>query len=224
MRFSIVVPTVRRELPGFSEAQERLRASLTQPTELHVLEGAAGKAQTLNGAYDALLKPSDAPIYVTLDDDLVPPPGWQDELSRAFDANPRWGALGLWLGDPHREYMGLAPRTVPMAVAGIEYFPAESHLVGCLIAFRRDVALRVGKIPASREKYQYWEDGWRGARVRALGYEMAYVRVPGELPEIVPFADSPEYLASKAADIAASAHPSFLARALRSLRRRLNRS
>ena len=219
MRFLIVVPTIRRSLPGFDEAQNRLRTSFTQPTELHVLDGAAGKAQTLNAAYVVLLKPSAADIYVTLDDDLIPPPGWQDVLSRAFDANPKWGALGLWLGEPHRAYMGLASGALPQVVAGVECFAAENHLVGCLIAFRREVALAVGKIPDSREKYQYWEDGWRGGRVRELGFGMAYVYAPECVPELVAYEDSPEYLAAKAADIASAKRGSLWSRIARRLRR-----
>ena len=220
MRFLIVVPTVRRSLPGFDEAQARLRASFTHPTELHVLDGAAGKAQTLNAAYDALLKPSDAEIYVTLDDDLVPSPGWQDELVRAFDADPRWGALGLWLGEPHRAYMGLALEVSPVEVAGVSFFPADSHVVGCLVAFRREVALQVGKIPGSPEKYQFWEDGWRGGRVRACGHKLAYVHAPDCVPELVAYDDAPAYLASKAADIASAKNRGFWSRAWRRLRRR----
>ena len=219
MRFLIVVPSIRRSLPGFGEAQERLRSSLTRPTELHVLDGFAGKAQTLNLAYDTLLQASDAEVYVTLDDDLVPAPGWQDELARAFDANPRWGALGMWLGEPHRAYMGLAPDVLPAEVAGVRCFPAESHLVGCLVAFRREVALQAGRIPGSRERYQYWEDGWRGGRVRALGYELAYIYAPDRLPEIVFYEDSPEYLASKSRDIASAKNRGFWSRVRRRLRR-----
>jgi hypothetical protein len=204
MRFLVVVPSVRQSRSGFVVNMDRLRASFTFPTELHVLDGNAGKAQTLNRAYDALLSLSSAEFYVTLDDDISLPPGWQDALSQAFDVSPRWGALGLFLGEPHRAYMGLSPEARVHSVSGTHFFRADSHLVGCLIAFRREVALTVGKIPSSPQKYQYWEDGWRGSRVRELGHELAYIHDPSCVPELISYDDSPEYMASKAADIEAA--------------------
>ncbi|MGC4048005.1 MAG: hypothetical protein QM758_29775 [Armatimonas sp.] len=202
--FLLVVPTIRQTRPGFSEAMERLRASLTLPTDLHILDGSAGKAQTLNMAYDTLLQPSGASIYVTLDDDIIPPHGWQDQITSAFDSAPSWGALGLWLGEPHRAYMGLSGVPLPVARQPFSYIPTHNNLVGCLIAFRHEVALGVGKIPDSPQKYQYWEDGWRCQRVRAQGYDLAYLYDPENIPELITYADPTEYLAAKDADIAAS--------------------
>lgn len=202
--FLIVVPTIRQSLPGFEQTMARLRASLTLPTELHVLDGAAGKAQTLNLAWESLLVPSTARLYVTLDDDIVPSYGWQDQLLAGFQAEPDWGALGLWLGEPHRAYMGLSPDSQPVRRAALSYIPTENNLVGCLIAFRREVALSIGKIPDSPQKYQFWEDGWRCQRVRALGFSMAYLYDPANVPELVAYEDPPAYQKAKESDIAAS--------------------
>jgi hypothetical protein len=198
--FLLVVPTIRQTRPGFPEAMERLRASLTLPSDLRILDGAAGKAQTLNAAYDTLLTPSEATIYVTLDDDVIPPPGWQERIVAAFEANPRRGALGLYLGEPHHAYMGLPADFIPQG----EEIPTQNNLVGCLIAFRKEIAIGVGKIPDSPQKYQFWEDGWRCQRVRALGYDLAYLYDPDAIPELVTYADPEEYTAAKSADIAAS--------------------
>jgi cellulose synthase/poly-beta-1,6-N-acetylglucosamine synthase-like glycosyltransferase len=183
---------------------ERARASLTQPTELHILDGADGKAAALNRALATLLPASEASVYVTLDDDIIPPPGWQDRLVSAFDADPKCGALGLWLGEPHRAYMGLSPRDAPQTRGDVALIPTDNNLVGCLIAFRREVALRVGPLPEGAEKYPYWEDGWRCRRVRSLDYTLAYLYDPGSVPELVTYPDPPAYLEQKAADIAAA--------------------
>ncbi len=201
MRFLVVIPTIRQGLPGFDETMCRVRESLTRPTELHILDGKQGKAQTLNRALDELLPKSEAEVYVTLDDDYIPPPGWQDLLARGFEAQPRWGALGIWLGDDEasryymlahycgrlREHHGLRFRDVP------------HNIVGCMIAFRREVALAVGKTPSSDERYQVWEDGYRCARVKKLGYRMAYL--VGEPPTLVSYADRDEYREAKEQDI-----------------------
>ena len=226
MRFLIVVPTVRQSRPGFDGAMARLRASFTKPTDLRILDGSEGKAQTLNAAFDGYLLASDAEIYVTLDDDLVPPPGWQDALVSAFSADPKRGALGLWLGEAHREYMGLGPTDCAIHAGEVSLIEAPAHLVGCLIAFRREVAMGVGKIPASDEKYQFWEDGWRGGRVRDLGFTLAYVVLPIGVPELIAYDDPPEYLSGKATDIASARKNlrkrlggGFWARAFRRLRR-----
>lgn len=202
--FLLVVPTIRQSLPRFPETMERLKASLTLPTELHLLDGSAGKAQTLNTAYDQLLQSSTASIYVTADDDIVPPSGWQDRIAAAFNANPRWGALGLYLGESHHAYMGLTHPFNIKTHRDISYIPTQNNLVGCFLAFRREVAINVGQIPNSPQKYQYWEDGWRCQKVRALGYELAYFYDSQNLPELIYYNDPIEYLTTKEADIAAS--------------------
>ena len=203
MRFLVVVPTIRQSRTGFELVIRRLRASLTQPTDLHVLDGVAGKAQTLNEAYESLLLPSKAEVYVSMDDDVVMPVGWQNSLTEGFDTNPNWGALGLYLGDHYRAYMGLADGVEPQTMNGIEFY-AVDHVVGCLVAFRRRVAIGVGPIPQSPQRYQYWEDAWRGAKVRELGYECAYLCAPDLRPTLYSYDDPPEYLASKRADVEAS--------------------
>jgi hypothetical protein len=183
---------------------ERVRASLTQPTELPILDGADDKAAALNRALVTLLPTSEASVYVTLDDDIIPPSGWQDRLVAAFDADPKYGALGLWLGEPHRAYMGLSSRHAPRTRGKIVAIPTDENLVGCRIAVRREVALRVGPLPEGAEKYPYWEDGWRCRRVRSLGYTLAYLYDAESVPELVTYPDPPEYLEQKAADIAAA--------------------
>lgn len=204
-RFLVVVPSIRQKRPGFGTVMGALRASLTVPTDLQILDGILGKAQTLNAAQADLLAQSDADYYVTLDDDLLMKPGWQDLLIAGFAANSAWGALGIYVGDQHREYMGIPVDAEPLSQASVNYFRASAgHVVGCLVACRRGVAMGIGPIPNTREKYQFWEDGWRGGRVREMGLESAYMYDPRLTPTIFFYEEDPAYVAMKAADIASA--------------------
>lgn len=205
MKFLVVVPTIRHGLPGFAELKEHLRSTLTQPTDLHFLDGSAGKPATLNKAYDELLLGSDCDFYVTIDDDYWAGDGWQDALVAGFEALPEMGALGLWLGDDPemRALMGAHLVAEEEERKGVRFrrIGPTHHLNGALIAFRREVAVAVGKLPASDIKYQIWEDAYRSRRVRIVGHEIAFVI--GSTPRLVEFDDPPEYLAEKARDLAA---------------------
>jgi hypothetical protein len=207
MKFLVVVPTIRRGLPGFDEAIAAIEGSFTQPTEFHVLDGAAGKTQTLNRAFDELLMPSDCDVYATIDDDYIPGAGWQDDVQKAFEGLPRLGAASMWLGDSAvmLEYVGAHRLAAPRQVNGVTYrtLLKGHHIAGCMIAFRREAALAVGKVPETAEKYQIWEDAWRGRRVQLAGFDAAFI-VGQELPRIVPYEDRKEYLQSKEADIVTS--------------------
>jgi hypothetical protein len=207
VKFLVVVPTIRQGLPGFEEAIEAIRGSFTQPTEFHVLDGKAGKTQTLNKAFDELLIPSDCDVYVTIDDDYIPGKGWQEDLVKAFEALPSLGAASLWLGDSAvmLEYVGAHRMEAPRQANGITYrrlFKGH-HIAGCMIAFRREAAIAVGKVPETSERYQIWEDAWRGRRVQKAGYDAAFV-VGSDLPRIIPYQDTEEYMRSKEADIETS--------------------
>ena len=201
MKFLVVIPTIRQGLAGFDETIRLVRESFTQPTEFHVLDGRDGKAQTMNRALEEIARPSDADVYVTMDDDYRPGPGWQDLIAKGFEKNKRWGALAIWLGDhDSATYYMLAHYCGPIReVDGLRYRNVPHNLTGCMIAFRREVALKVGPYPPTPEKYQVWEDGYRCARVKKLGYKMAYLM--GATPELVDYDDTPEYKVSKEADL-----------------------
>jgi hypothetical protein len=204
MKFLVVVPTIRQGLPGFEEAIAAMRASFTQPTDFHVLDGKAGKSQTLNQALDDLVADADCDVYVTMDDDYLPPVGWQDDVEKAFQAVPTLGAVGLWLGESEEMQNSMGAHLIeePTVVNGatLRRVKKGHHIVGCMIAFRREVIDRVGKAPETQERYQFWEDGWRGRRVEKLGYEMAFIE--SGMPAIFPYIDLDEYRTSKEADIA----------------------
>lgn len=204
MKFLVVIPTIRRALKGFDEVMDSIRASFTHPTDFHILDGSEGKSQALNRAYDELLVPSDCDFYVTIDDDYLPGEGWQDTLEAAFAAFPEVGAFGIWLGDDPAmlEVMGahlIGPEEIKDGVRFRRVGRAH-HIAGALIAFRKDIAVAVGKLPASDLKYQLWEDAYRGRRVRVLGKEIMYA--VGATPRLVEYEDTPEYLAQKAHEAA----------------------
>lgn len=205
MKFLVVIPTIRQDYPGFQDVVDRIKATFTLPTDFQVIDGQGGKTQTLNRCLETLAT-SDAQVYVTLDDDLVPTIGWQDRIAEAFTKLPTYGALGLWLGETPEmaEYMG-AHLIEPLATANelpIRRVKSGHHIVGCLVAMRKEVALEVGPTPTPTEKYQFWEDGWRGRRVTKLGYEQGFVQA-GPV-ELVPWQDTKAYLDMKERDIAES--------------------
>ncbi|HWA84458.1 MAG TPA: hypothetical protein VG820_13535 [Fimbriimonadaceae bacterium] len=204
MKFLVVIPTIRQKLKGFEEVMDSVRASFTQPTEFHILDGSEGKSQALNKAFDELLVPSDCDVYVTIDDDYLPGEAWQDTLVAAFDAFPRVGAFGLWLGDDPEmlKLMGahlIGPEERKGAVRFRRIGPAH-HINGALIAFRKEVAVAVGKLPDSDLKYQLWEDAYRTRRVRVVGKEIMYA--VGAIPKLIEYEDTPEYVAEKARETA----------------------
>jgi len=206
VKFLVVIPTIRQSYPGFDAVIARIEGTFTQPTDFQVLDGKGGKTQTLNRCLEETLSAGGAEVYVTMDDDIVPTPGWQDRIVETFEKLPRYGALGLWLGDSPdmSEYMGAHLIEHPFEQDGLTVRRVKPghHIVGCLVAMRRQVAIDVGPTPTPTEKYQFWEDGWRGRRVTKLGFEQGFVDA-GPV-EIVPWQDTAEYLSMKQNDIAES--------------------
>jgi len=206
VKFLIVVPSIRQSLPTFDTVIGQIKNSLTLPTELVIVDGTGGKVAALNRAYDELLTASDADVYVTLDDDLIPPRGWQEALAKAFVLLPDFGLLSLWLGDDAQSlaYMDAAQVGPEERVNGLRYRVVQGnhHIPGCLLAFRRGIALEIGKLPESELEYQIWEDAWRGRRVRKLGWKLGYV-VMDDFPELHPYDDTSEYRAVKERDLKA---------------------
>jgi hypothetical protein len=205
MKFLVVIPTIRRNYPGFDQVIERIRASFTLDTEFNVLDGSAGKSQTLNSAL-AKVADSDADVYVTMDDDFVPTSGWQDRMADVFTRDQRIGSLGIWLGEDQEmlNYMGYQHIANPIQLGPnrIRKVNAGHHVVGCIVAMRTSVALAVGPVPESTEKYQFWEDGWRGRRVTKLGFDQAFVDA-GPV-EFVRWQDTKEYQEMRERDIASA--------------------
>lgn len=204
--FLVVIPTIRRDRTGFDEVMGRVQASFTRPTEFHLLDGSDGKPAALNRAYDELLIASDAEFYVTMDDDYVPGPGWQDRAAEAMREFPELGAVSLWVGeDPEAQRLIGAERVLPpLTRNGVTVRMNERghHIAGACIVYRREVALQVGKQPITAEKYQVWEDAWRGRKIQSLGYELGFVE--GATPEFIWYDDPPEYDAWRKDQVARS--------------------
>ncbi len=203
MKFTVVIATIREDLPGFQETMGRIQATFDYPTEFHLLDGHQGKAQALNKAADDILAVTDADCYVTMDDDIVPDANWQRVVSQAFIDLPQFGAFGLWMGDEadKLEYMGAHLLDIESTVGQTRYrrLRPPHHLFGGFIAYRPDVARQVGKIPLGNVKYQLWEDAWRGRRVTKLGWEMAFLM--GVQVDMVEYEDPQAYLDMKQRDI-----------------------
>jgi len=203
MQFTVVIATIRQTLPGFDETMDRIRSSFESPVDFHILDGSAGKAQALNQAYDEILAKTDAGIYVTMDDDIVPSKGWQCVVERAFDELREYGAFGLYMGDApaRRALVGEKFLELEEHVASVRFrrVVPPHHLNGGFIAYRSDVAKKVGKIPTEGVRYQLWEDAWRGRRVTKLGWEMAFLM--GVDVDMVDYPDTNEYLGMKAKDL-----------------------
>lgn len=192
VKWLVVIPTIRQDRPGHAEVMARVRASFTQPTDFHILDGAEGKPAALNMALKDLLDAHN--FYVTMDDDYVPGAGWQDLVAQAFRDLPRLGMAGLWVG-PHDQGLVGAHRVLSPRTAGnTTYRPLERghHVAGAFHAYRPDVARLVGPQPITNERYQVWEDAWRGRRVQALGYDLAFIE--GATPEFITYDDPAEYI------------------------------
>ncbi len=206
MKFIIVVPTIRKELPGFDETMQQLRDSLTQPSDVILLDGAGGKVPALNLAYDEILVPGDFDIYVTVDDDYVIEPGWQDDVVAAFSALPDAGVVAPYYGDDPEMQSLMGPDSysdwTEMDGIRVRKLHKMRHIPGGLLAFRRDVAVKVGKQPSTGIHYEVYEDAWRGRMVQKLGYNAYYVDT--ERPKLITYPDPEEYLRQKAADITES--------------------
>lgn len=206
-QFLVVIPTIRQTRTGFEEVMGRIRATLTMPTEFHILDGSEGKPVALNRALEELLPQSSATIYVTLDDDYVPGHDWQSKIAQAFADLPQVGVCAVWVGDdPELQRIMGKERVDPPATQGKTTFRKVQrghHIAGAMLCYRREVALQAGPQPITGEKYQIWEDAYRGRRVQSLGWEMAFIECE-EPPVLLSYDDPPEYDAWRQEQIVAS--------------------
>lgn len=141
-----------------------------------------------------------------MDDDYIPGPNWQEKVIQAFKDLPRVGVVSLWVGeDPHLQRVIGAERLDPWKFQGQTRFRRVQrghHIAGAMLAYRREVAEGVGPQPITEEKYQIWEDAWRGRRVQSLGWDLAFIEA--DLPQFIAYDDPPEYDAWRAEQVAAS--------------------
>lgn len=193
--FLVVVPSIRQDRPGFEEVMARVRRTFVRPTRFEILDGTEGKPAALNSALANLLPSSTAQVYVTMDDDYVPGAVWQEQVLACFGAFPQLGVTACWPGDdPHLHDVIGAHRIGPWessAGVRIRYVERGHHIAGAMLAYRREVALATGPQPVTDEKYQIWEDAWRGRRVQSLGWRLGFV--DAGLPEFVHYDDPSEY-------------------------------
>lgn len=199
--FCLVLPTVR---PPAATAPiiKRIWETATHPTDLLVLNGERGKSATLNAA----LRRHDwgTDYYVTIDDDILLPQGWQDDVIKAHKI-AKLGAVGLDLSSypGGAEYM--------MEVNAVECYQDErgsvlirplyrQNIAGVFISMISEVARSVPPYPHQGTRYEFDEDGYRCGRVRQAGHKLGYVVCSQGTPEMVKHDDAAEYLAMKDAD------------------------
>lgn len=217
-RFLVVVPTHRQALA--QATIDALEASLTYPSEFHVLDGTKNKCRAINAALSGLLDPAKHDYFVTVDDDLIFPANWQHSLACAFDRVGWLGACGIdYCGSQMGMDLMAAAQRAPRRRYHDIVFRDCTHLqnvAGGLIAMPSQVAAQVGPYPYADDGRQHFldEDAWRCARVTSMGMRTGYVTNPNGVVKFVTYDDSQEYVAKKAEDIANwIANPSWSNRA-----------
>jgi sulfur carrier protein ThiS len=203
-RFLVVVPTHRLHLS--QSTIDELQASLTYPTEFHVLDGRPSKCHALNKALAELVNPDKHDIYVTVDDDILPGENWQHFIACAFDRVHKLGACGVdYCGtEEGRQLMANAMQSPVKQVKDIQFRDATGfmNLAGGCFAMPADLAKRIGRYPYLHDGRQYHrdEDGWRSHQITRRGWKVGYVTNPNEPVRMVTFEDDPEYLLKKQQD------------------------
>lgn len=205
-RFLVVVPTHRVRLAAATI--DKIRQSFTYPTEFHLLNGTAGKVMALNKALTTVLDPARHDIYVTIDDDILPPYNWQHDFACAFDRVPNLGVCGIdMIGSEMGEgIMANAINAPRQQIADVLFRNTTKfqNVAGACMAMRPHVAKSIGPYPFADDGRHHYtdEDGWRCHRAGQLGYQFGYVTNPNGVLELFDYDDAPEYIEKKAQDMA----------------------
>ena len=213
-RFLVVVPTHRPLLAAATI--EKIRQSFTYPTEFHVLDGTEGKVSALNKALTTVLDAAKHDIYVTIDDDILPPYNWQHDFACAFDRVPKLGVCGIDMvgSDEGENYMARAMLAPQYQIKDV-VFRNTTHVqnvAGACMAIKTNIAKAIGPYPFINDGRTYYadEDGWRCHRCGQLGYQFGYVENKHGIVEFFGYHDSLEYIEKKAQDTANwQANPSW---------------
>jgi len=206
MTFCVVVPTIRQSLPGFEETMAAAQASFTLPTEFHILDGTDGKVPALNRAFDDILAVTKADLYVTLDDDYVIEPGWQDDVAAVFRAIGRAGIVAPYFGEDAEMQKLMGPESYDdwqsFGSLRVRKLKKHRHIPGGMLVFRTETAFAIGKQPATGIHYEVYEDAWRGRMAQRLGWDAYYVDT--KVPRLIEYPDPEAYRRQKERDIAES--------------------
>jgi len=200
--FCVVMTTIRpREL--IAARLTAIWATASFPTDLYVMDGRAGIAVNLNYALQRFLDTERHQFYITVDDDLLLPDSWQQDVYAAHTEHGI-GVVGLDMSetDAGWEYVRKGmPENTPREFEGkVRPLPA-GNVAGCFISMRAAVAKAIGPYPHDgKTRYEFDEDGWRCKRARQLGYSIGYVRCERGVPRLVEYHGEEEYIARKAVD------------------------
>ena len=198
MKFIIILPTVRFGLDGFGEHITKLKETFSYETDFCLMDGSAGKNATINKSLAYINESYD--FAIRMDDDILPPTGWQDDVINTYDLIPKCGIMGLDLShtDEGRAYMmeNLLGKWQNLA-NGYEYREAANiNVVGCMHILKPKLMLQLGEFHTVH-KYDFRDDGHYCKKSRQLGYKNYYIKTKMGNPEIVHFADTYEYLKMK---------------------------
>lgn len=195
--FCVLIPTIRPEHMT-AATFDRLRDTFTHDTDLFIMDGADGVAQTLNRGLRAHLDVTRHDFYVRIDDDWHAPGGWQDAIIQAHHDIPLLGLSGIDLtrdlSADAEAVMAQAERSSTHGQTVIREVAPPRNLAGGFHCLPAHLMLQIGDMPVIGDtKYQVYGSTWLSYRVRELGFVTAFVRTP-ESPRLLTYPDSAEYV------------------------------
>jgi len=205
IRFLVVVPTHR---PIVAQPTiDKIRESLTYPSDFVQLDGSRSKEHALNHALVNFLDASRHTIYCTVDDDLILPLNWQHFVACAFDRVDNLGICGLDLAGTEigNGVMADGMKAPMLPVADILFRDTVGiqNVAGACMSMPTAIAKQIGQYPLAGDgrKYHLEEDSWRCHRCISLGYRYGYVHNPNGIVTLLKHLDDPQYTEKKHADI-----------------------
>ncbi len=148
----------------------------------------AGKPAAINRVWAPALATGEVDYLVSLDDDVVPDPGWLERVLLAFRKEPRLGLLGLDLLDPARDHHPIARQQD--YGGGIVLETGDFCVAGACLTFPAAVIRRIGLYDESLGLYAH-DDADMRERVLRAGLIPAYLH--GVWANLVPVEEPAAY-------------------------------
>lgn len=200
-RWLIFCATIRSKTqtaPTFA----RLYASLTQPTDVIIVDGTKRKSVEENRIIQRLA--ADYTMFASIDDDLlVPGPGWQKDIAGAFQDVPKLGAAAIEYADTPELNAYIVEKEMQYTFnKTIIRINRTVNLPGACIVMPTNIVQQIGEVPhVEGVTFEVWEDGYKCKRLHEMGYRWGYVRCHSGYADIQKYEDDPAYLKFKTADI-----------------------
>lgn len=199
--FAIIMPTIR-DRTAVAQVIARIWETVTHPTDLFVIDGAEGKSATLNRAVPKYVDLNRHKFVVTIDDDLLVPPQWQDDCVFAL-CSAGYAAVGFDLAHTEEGARYMVDVQRPEQFGSLLIRPApKANLGGIFLCMHAKTALVIPPYPwDGNTRYEYDEDHWRCKQIKQRGGRLGYILGSGGDAEMLSYVDAPEYLETKARDI-----------------------